>query len=168
VLVAVFTMVHRAYGRIGERLGLGRIPEAPHRCRSVVVVPVSHLSRLTSEALTAAVSLGDEVLAVTVSQPDAEGRQAAESLRRDWELWQPGVDLVELPAPTRSLGRPVVDFVRLLADRHPDIRVTVLIAEVEPAHVWQRLLQNQRGAVLAHSVRRDTDAVICRLRFRLA
>ncbi|MGA5356068.1 hypothetical protein [Streptomyces purpurascens] len=31
----------------------------------------------------------------------------------------------------------------------------------------QRLLQNQRGAVVAHAVRRETDVVICRLRFRL-
>ncbi len=112
-------------------------------------------------------SLGDEVRAVTVTQPDAEGRRAAESLRRDWELWQPGVDLVELPAPTRALGRPIVDYVQTMTDRHPSNRVTVLIPEVEPAHVWQRLLQNQRGAVMAHAVRRDTDAVICRLRFRL-
>ncbi|MBT2383562.1 APC family permease [Streptomyces sp. ISL-11] len=167
LLVAVFEAVHRAYGRIGERLGLGRVPEPPRRCHSVVVVPVSSLSRLTSEALTAAVSLGDEVVAVTVAQPDAEGRRAAESLRRDWELWRPGVDLVELPADTRALGRPIVGYVRELAARHPGNRVTVLIPEVEPAHVWQRLLQNQRGAVVAHAVRRDTDAVICRLRFRV-
>ncbi|MFE5934426.1 hypothetical protein ACFQ69_03535 [Streptomyces sp. NPDC056470] len=39
--------------------------------------------------------------------------------------------------------------------------------DAEPEHLWQRLLQNQRGAVVAHAVRRDTDAVICRLRFRL-
>lgn len=167
LLVAVFEAVHRAYGRIGERLELGRVPEAPRRCRSLVVVPVSSLSRLTSKALTAAVSLGDEVLAVTVTHPDAEGRRAAESLRRDWELWRPGVDLVELPAPTRSLGRPIVELVRELSGRHPDTRVTVLIPEVEPARLWQRLLQNQRGAVVAHAVRRDTDAVICRLRFRI-
>ncbi|MEU3755261.1 APC family permease [Streptomyces olivoreticuli] len=167
LMVLAFEAVHRAYGRIGDRLGLGRVPEAPRRCHSLVVVPVSSLSRLTSKALTAAVSLGDEVVAVTVAQPDAEGRQAAESLRRDWELWDPGVDLVELPAPSRSLGGPIVAYVRELSDRHPDNRVTVLIPEVEPAHVWQRLLQNQRGAVVAHAVRRDTDAVICRLRFRL-
>ncbi|MDJ0347453.1 APC family permease [Streptomyces sp. H10-C2] len=167
LLVAAFEAVHRAYGRIGRSMGLGRVPEPPRRCHSVVVVPVSNLSRLTSEALTAAVSLGDEVMAVTVVQPDAEGRITAELLRRDWELWQPGVDLVELPAPTRSLGRPIVDYVRQLSDRQPGIRVTVLIPEAEPAHVWQRLLQNQRGAVVAHAVRRDTDAVICRLRFRL-
>ncbi|MEU5426653.1 APC family permease [Streptomyces olivoreticuli] len=167
LMVLAFEAVHRAYGRIGDRLGLGRVPEAPRRCHSLVVVPVSSLSRLTSKALTAAVSLGDEVVAVTVAQPDAEGRRAAESLRRDWELWDPGVDLVELPAPTRALGGPIVAYVRELSDRHPDNRVTVLIPEVEPAHVWQRLLQNQRGAVVAHAVRRDTDAVICRLRFRL-
>ncbi|MET9648112.1 APC family permease [Streptomyces syringium] len=167
LLVLVFEAVHRAYGRIGARLELGRVPEAPRRCHSVVVVPVSSLSRLTSKALTAAVSLGDEVVAVTVTQADPDGRAAAESLRRDWELWRPGVDLVELPAPSRSLGRPIVDYVREIADRHPDNRVTVLIPEVEPAHVWQRLLQNQRGAVVAHAVRRDTDAVICRLRFRI-
>ncbi|CAM5552665.1 APC family permease [Streptomyces abikoensis] len=167
LLVLAFEAVHRSYGRIGERLGLGRVPEPPRRCHSVVVVPVSSLSRLTSKALTAAVSLGDEVVAVTAVQPDAEGARAAESLRRDWELWNPGVDLVELPAPTRALGRPIVAYVQELTDRHPDNRVTVLIPEVEPAHVWQRLLQNQRGAVVAHAVRRDTDAVICRLRFRL-
>ncbi|WKU44730.1 APC family permease [Streptomyces sp. VNUA116] len=167
LMVLVFEAVHRSYGRIGERLGLGRVPEAPRRCHSVVVVPVSSLSRLTSKALTAAVSLGDEVIAVTAVQPDAEGARAAETLRRDWELWNPGVDLVELPAPTRALGRPIVAYVHELTDRHPDNRVTVLIPEVEPAHVWQRLLQNQRGAVVAHAVRRDTDAVICRLRFRI-
>ncbi|MEU8545618.1 APC family permease [Streptomyces roseoverticillatus] len=167
LMVLVFEAVHRSYGRIGERLGLGRVPEAPRRCHSVVVVPVSSLSRLTSKALTAAVSLGDEVIAVTAVQPDAEGARAAETLRRDWELWNPGVGLVELPAPTRALGRPIVAYVHELTDRHPDNRVTVLIPEVEPAHVWQRLLQNQRGAVVAHAVRRDTDAVICRLRFRI-
>lgn len=66
LLAVVFWTVHRAYTRVGERLGLGRIPDVPHRDRSVVVVPVSSISRLTSAALTVASSLGDEVRAVTV------------------------------------------------------------------------------------------------------
>ncbi|ARF55229.1 APC family permease [Streptomyces gilvosporeus] len=167
VLVLAFEAVHRAYARIGERLGLGRVPEAPHAARSLVVVPVSHLSLLTSEALNAAVSLGDEVIAVTVTHDDPEDRPAADALRRDWELWNPGVDLLELPSRTRSVGRPIADYVRTLAAHRPATRITVLIPEAEPAHLWQRLLQNQRGAVVAHAVRRHTDAVICRLRFRL-
>ncbi|MFE7288845.1 APC family permease [Streptomyces noursei] len=168
LLVLAFEAVHRAYARIGDRLGLGRVPEPPRRARSLVVVPVSHLSRLTGEALNAAVSLGDEVIAVTVTYDTPEDRPATEALRRDWELWNPGVDLLELPSPTRSLGRPIADYVADLTARRPEARITVLIPEAEPAHLWQRVLQNQRGAVLARAVRRDTGAVICRLRFRLA
>ena len=103
--------MHRAYARIGERLGLGRVPEPPHRARSLVIVPVSHLSRLTCEALNAAVSLGDEVRAVTVTHAAPEDRPAAEALRRDWELWNPGVELLDCPPPTRTLGRPVAAYV---------------------------------------------------------
>lgn len=166
LLVLLFEAVHRAYVRIAVRLGLGFIPDAPHRDRSVIIVPVASLSRLTSEALTAAVSLGDEVIAVTVTDPDDRAR--TEALHRDWALWSPGVELRDLPSPTRSVGRPVAALVRQMAADQPGTRITVLIPEVEPAHMWQRLLQNQRGAVVAHAVRRDTDAVICRLRFRLA
>ncbi|MFF7295449.1 amino acid permease [Streptomyces sp. NPDC008265] len=167
LIVVGFERIHRAYTEIGDRLELGRIPEPPHRSRSLVVVPVSGLSRLTSQALTAARSLGDEVLAVTVTHPADEDQRAAEALRRDWELWNPGIELLELPSGTRSLGRPVSAYVRELARTRPDAQVTVLIPETEPARLWQRLLQNQRGSVVAHAVRRDTDAVICRLRFRI-
>lgn len=167
LLVVAFETVHRTYAHIGERLGLGRIPEAPHRDRSVVIVPVSSLSRLTSEALTAAASLGDEVRAVTVCYPDPEDRVHLHALERAWAEWDPGVPLVRLACERRTLGRPIAAYVRDVSATEPDTRVTVLIAEVEPVRLWQRLLQNQRGAVVAHAVRRDTDAVICRLRFRL-
>ncbi|MEU5533346.1 APC family permease [Streptomyces sp. NPDC020362] len=167
VLVAAFLAVHRAYARIGERLGLGRIPETPHRDRSLVIVPVSTLSRLTSEALTAAASLGDEVRAVTVCYPDPEDRAQLHALERAWGEWDPGVPLVRLSCERRSLGRPIAAYAREAAASEPGTRVTVLIPEAEPERLWQRLLQNQRGAVVAHAVRRETDAVICRLRFRL-
>ncbi|MFD5891048.1 APC family permease [Streptomyces sp. NPDC060334] len=167
LLVLGFGRVRRAYAQIGERLELGRIPRAPHSSRSLVVVPVSGLSRLTCQALTAARSLGDEVRAVTITHSAPEDRRAAEALRRDWELWKPGVELTEITSQSRSLGRPVSAYVRELARTHPDTQVTVLIPETEPARLWQRMLQNQRGSVVAHAVRRDTDAVICRLRFRI-
>ncbi|MYT68128.1 MULTISPECIES: APC family permease [unclassified Streptomyces] len=168
LLVLAFQAVHRTYTRIGERLGLGRIPQCPAHARSLVIVPVSGISRLTSEALTAANSLGDEVRAVTVCHTDPEDRAATEALTRDWALWNPGVALIRIPSERRTLGKPVADYVREVSAVDPSTRVTVLVPEAEPEHVWQRILQNQRGAIVAHAVRRDTDAVICRLRFRLS
>jgi hypothetical protein len=167
LLMVAFETVHRAYARIGERLGLGRIPEPPHRERSLVIVPVSSLSRLTSVALTTAASLGDEVRAVTVCYPDPEDRAHMHALERSWAEWDPGVPLLRLSSERRSLGRPIAAYVAGVAAAEPGTHVTVLIPEAEPERLWQRLLQNQRGAVVAHAVRRETDAVICRLRFRL-
>ncbi|WP_306326373.1 APC family permease [Streptomyces venezuelae] len=167
LLVAAFETVRRAYGRIGERLGVGRVPEPPRHARSLVLVPVSSLTRLTREALTTAVSLGDEVRAVTVCHPDPEDRAQTEALERDWALWNPGVPLVRISSARRSLGRPITGYIREIGTARPETRVTVLVPEVEPERLWQRLLQNQRGAVVAHAVRRDTDAVVCRLRLRL-
>ncbi|WP_435798105.1 hypothetical protein [Streptomyces decoyicus] len=71
---------------------------------------------------------------------------------------------------THPLHRPPRRRVSLRPHHPPPryARITVLIPEPKPAHLWQRLLQNQRGAVVAHAVRRDTDAVTCRLPFRLA
>ncbi|MFC6599101.1 hypothetical protein [Kitasatospora paranensis] len=171
-------MIHRSYARIGERLELGRIPGPVTRQRSLVVVPVTAITRLTRDALCAAVSLGDEVLAVTVvhTAPDTEDRQAAGvppasgrgyPRRRDWELWRPGVPLVEIPDAHRRLGRPIAAFVDHLGTERTYDRITVLIPEVEPARLWQRALQNQRGAVIDRALRRHTDAAVRRLRLRM-
>lgn len=163
LLVLLFEAIHRSYERIGERLELGRVPGAVTRQRSLVVVPVTAITRLTRDGLSAALSLGDEVLAVTVVHEAAR----AEALRRDWELWQPGVPLVELADDHRRLGRPIAEFVNRLGREHVYDRLTVLIPEVEPARWWQRALQNRRGAVIDRALRRHTDAVVCRLRMRM-
>ncbi|GAA2841103.1 APC family permease [Kitasatospora sp. CM 4170] len=163
LLVLLFEAVHRAYARIGERLELGRVPGALTPQRSLVVVPVTAITRLTRDGLSAALSLGDEVIAVTVAHDTA----ATEALRRDWELWRPGVPLVEIPDAHRRLGPPIADFVNTLATEHVYDRLTVLIPEVEPVRPWQRALQNRRGAVIDRALRRHTDAVVCQLRMRM-
>jgi amino acid transporter len=161
VLVWLMGVVGRAYGRIGAHLELGRVPGRPRPRRSLAIVPVGGVNRLTEEAISAALSLGDRVVAVRVTHPDEP--EETEEFIRAWEAWAPDVGLTLVNDGHRRLVEPIVDYVRGVGESH----VFVLIPEVEPARVWQRILQNQRGAVLAHALRRDTDAVVCRLRFRL-
>ncbi|GAA4514790.1 hypothetical protein GCM10023191_083810 [Actinoallomurus oryzae] len=119
------------------------------------------VNRLTQEAISAAMSLGDRVVAVRVVHPD-EPEETTRFIGA-WERWAPDAGLALVNDRHRRLVHPIVEYVRGVGEPH----VFVLIPEVEPAHLWQRVLQNQRGAVLAHALRRDTDAVVCRLRFRL-
>ena len=168
LLVLMFKRVGVTYWRIGLILGLGRKPPPPQRFRSLVVVPVSAISRLTEVGISAALSLGEEVRAVNVSFTDQADAEAEVEFRRRWENWLPHVPLVTLVSQHRSLGPPVVEYLRGLEGEDSERQLVVLIPEVQPNHAWLRIFFNQRGSVLTRAIRRGTtNVVLCRLRFRL-
>jgi hypothetical protein len=72
--------------------------------------------------------------------------------------------LVLLDSARRELGAPLADYVRGL----PTERVIVLIGEVQTARLWERLLKNRRGTIVARRLSRSTDAVVCRYRMPLS
>ena len=167
LLIWAFSGVHRTYDRIGTVLGIGQIPPPPQREKSLIVVPVVGMSRLTQEAISAALSLGDDVIAVNICYDDPEGKETEVRLQQAWSEWDPGVPLVTLHSPHRSLGAPTVEYLRKLEDQDRQRRLVVLIAELEPMRPWQWILHNQRGVFLDQAIRRGTaNVVICRIRFR--
>jgi len=168
-LVLMFTRVHRVYVRIGAALQIGQTPDPPQRRASMVVVPVGGMSLLVRQGVSAALSLGDEVVAVTVCYDDADDHTADERFREQWADWHPGVPLITLHSDRRSLGAPVVDYLRELERSGEHDQLVVLIPEVQPARRWQQILHNQRGFVLEQAIQHGTtNVVICRLRYRLA
>jgi amino acid transporter len=168
LLVLMFSRIRANYDRIGALLGLGQIPGPPEHMTSLVVVPVSGMSRLTREAISAALSLGDEVIAVTICYADPDEEHAHESFREQWDAWHPNVPLVTLHTQHRALGPPIVKYLRTLEKDDRYERLVVLIPEVQPASPWQGILHNQRGVVLDRAIRQGTEnVVICRLRFQL-
>jgi amino acid transporter len=168
LLVLMFHRIKITYWKIGMVLQLGKTPPPPHRLRSLVIVPVSRMSRLTEEGISAALSLGEEVRAVTVSYADQEDEQADVDFRTQWTDWHPDVPLVTLTTHHRALGPPVIDYLRGLERDEKSRRLVVLIPEVQPRRWWLRILFNQRGTVLEHAIRHGTSGVvICRLGFRL-
>src|SRR3954451_11770630 len=67
----------------------------------------------------------------------------AERLRREWEEWAPGVELVIVESPYRSLAGPLLAYIDALKDTHPDDTITVVLPEFVPSHWWEHLLHNQ-------------------------
>jgi hypothetical protein len=134
---------------------------------SLVVVPVGGMSRLTAEGVSAALSLGDEVIAVTVCYADPDDAAVHEHFSDQWEAWHPNVPLVTLHTHHRALAPPIVNYLRQLEAEDRYHRLVVLIPEMQALHAWQRILHNQRGFVLDRAIQEDTsNVVICRLRFR--
>jgi hypothetical protein len=167
-LVWMFTRVHTTYEQIGAALRIGKTPPPPQRRSSLVVVPVRGMSLLTEEAVSAALSLGDEVVAVTVSYTDPDDEVADAHFREQWEAWHPNVQLLSLPTMHRSIGPPIVEYLHVLEQTDKYHRLVVLIPEVQARKPWRWVLHNQRGFILSQAIQKGTsDVVICRLRFRL-
>jgi amino acid transporter len=167
-LVLLFNRVHRIYGRIGALLGIGQTPKPPIKLKSLVVVPVSGMSSLTAEGISTALSLSDDVVAVTVVFADPEDEAADVSFRQQWEDWHPNVPLITLRSVHRSIAKPIVKYLCKIEDDDKYHRLVVLIPEVQPKKFWYALLFNQRGVILDRAIRRGTgNVVLCRLRYRL-
>ncbi len=169
VLVVAMSRVEGAYGAIGRRLGTGAVPARPVEpgaTHGTVVVPVNGVSELTRDALGAARTMGERVVALHVVHPGDDG--SAADLAAVWRAWDPGVPLVQVVDEHHRLDRPVLDYVRHLLDGaagEPSDRVLVVIADCEPRDRWVRLLQNRRGDVLARALGHRPGVVVCRLRF---
>ncbi|WP_405830457.1 APC family permease [Streptomyces sp. NBC_01176] len=161
LLMLLFSRIQRYYTEAGRELGLGETPPPLSVADSLVIVPVSEVSRLTRHGLQAALSLGHEVVAVAVYGDPAKVR----TLRASWERWNPGVRLDIIDSPQRSLVEPIVEYVRRAAEGGRQI--AVLIPEVEPLHRRYQILQNQRGLLLATVLRARTDVVVCVVPYRL-
>jgi amino acid transporter len=170
LLVLLFVAVRRAYARIGEELQIGRVPPPPKKRESLVVVPVAGMSLLTAEGISTALSIGDDVIAVTVVYTDSDDADPAAdaSFRDEWRQWRPEVPLVTLRSAHRSLAKPIVSYLRSIEREDKYHRLVVLIPEVAPAHPWEWILHNQRGVLLDQAIRRGTEnVVLCRLRYRV-
>ncbi|MDH6706739.1 amino acid transporter [Kitasatospora sp. MAA19] len=162
LMMLLFARIQGYYTAVEVELGLGRVPARPTRNSSLVIVPIGEVSKLAEHALSAALALGDEVVAVTVQSDPG----TAAALVRRWDEWNPGVRLQVIDSPQRSLVEPIVRYVRneALGGR----QIAVLIPEVEPRHRRYQILQNQRGILLAAVLRARTDVVVCVLPHRLS
>lgn len=160
-LMLLFSRIQNYYQAVGTELDLGRLPRRPLPATSLVIVPVGSISKLTEHALRAALSLSKDVVAVSVHPEAAQGA----AFRAAWNQWDPGVRLDVLDSPHRSLVHPIVGYVKHA--QRAGRQVAVLIPEIQPRRWRYRILQNQRGLLLATVLRASTDVVICTIPYRL-
>jgi len=160
VLVLGMERIRCAYTLIGGRRGNGAIPDQPQATGTAIVVPISEVSELSREALSAAMSIGKDIVAVHVCLPG----ESLKAFTKAWEAWHPEVRLVLLEDSDATVGGPVARYVR---ENFPGRRKVVVIAEIDPPIGWDRVLPSHRSDELERELRRMTDTVVCHLRVQV-
>ena len=156
LLMFLFAHTESYYAKVASELKLGRTPSVPHRSESIVIVPTSTVNLLTERALSAALSLGDTVVAVAVAGDEEE---APPDQARLGTVARRGVALEVLarPAAGDSSARCCATSSRFKAD---GASVTVLIPEIIPSKRRHEILHNQRGRLLESALKAHTEGVV--------
>jgi amino acid transporter len=161
LLILLFARIESYYAKVARELRLGKTPPPPRRRESVVLVPTTTVSLLTERAMSAALSLGETVVALAV----AGDEQERDRIKHEWATWRCDVPIEVIVDHRRSLVRTVVGYVEAL-DR-TDVTLTVLIPEIVPGKRRHEILHNQRGELLEAALKRHTDVVIATLPFHI-
>jgi hypothetical protein len=161
LLMVLFARIEGYYDRVASELRFGRTPPLPRKRESIVIVPSTMVSLLTQKALSAALSLGETVVAVAVAGDEEE----CDEVKRRWDEWQSGVPIEVLLDPHRSLIRTVLRYIRSVENE--DATITVLIPQVIPSKRRHEILHNQRGRLLEAVLKARTNVVVATLPFHV-
>jgi amino acid transporter len=160
-LMILFSHTETYYAEVARDLKLGKTPPPPQKRDSIVIVPTSTVNMLTERAVSAALSMGETVVAVAVAGDEEECAQ----VKHDWDEWQSGVPIEVLLDPQRSLIRTVLRYIESL--KGADATITVLIPEIIPNKRRHEILHNQRGRLLEAVLKARTDIVVATLPFHI-
>jgi hypothetical protein len=157
ILVLLMLFVHHEYNLEGK--GLEVQPEAvfagPHR-KQRIVVAANAMTQAVIQAVRVGWTMGEDVELVHVALDQAEG----ERFRARAEHQLPGVRVVMVESPYRSLVRPFVRYLEVSQGEQPDRVTIVLLPEHLPRHWWDRILYNQNVHRIRATLVGRTDIVV--------
>ncbi len=163
LFIVLFKRIHAYYERVAISLGINNVPPPPEGRDTIVIVPIINVSLLTSYAMSEALSLGQEVVALTVVADDGEvNQQRGKDLVATWDQWNPGIPLKVLHTDYTSVVSPICSFIDK-ERRKGDRQLVVLIPVLVPAKLRYRILHNQLDVTLSRALRKRTDVIVARV-----
>ncbi len=161
-LVGIMLFIERQYHQ--QALELEVRPEkiiGPPRRRERVVIPVPGLNRAVVQAVNFGRTISEDVLVVHVT----DDVDAAEAIRKRFERQMPGVSVVIVESPFRSLIRPFVTYLDVTAT-DPEMITIVVLPEYVARHWWDRLLYNQVTSGLKRALLGRPNTVVTTVPYR--
>ena len=161
IVMYMFLKIKGHYTSIARQLRLA-YAKNDHAVRhhydgSTVIVLISNVTKVTTEAADYALSIGDNVVAMHVSF-DVNPKKELETSNQ-FKVDFPDVRYVDIHSSYRSIIKPAVSFVDAVVKQAEkrNHSVTVLVPQFVPKKPWQNILHNQNSLRLrtAFASRKD-------------
>jgi amino acid transporter len=167
LLVAMMLFINRQYGRSRRQLAVDptHVVSALRR-EERIVVPIHGVDRATIQAVNVGRSIDDDIRAVHISADPEEAARVREAFERQI----PGVPLVVVDSPYRSLAGPLLAYLDVLDAAWPPGKPEPITFVVIPEYVasswWERLLYNQSAKRLRAALLGRPHTVVVNVPYR--
>jgi amino acid transporter len=162
VIYFLFIAIKKRYASMSHQLAVvGDIPQVATEHLTLLLVPRVHRGILS--ALEYARQLRGETQAIHVTINE----KALPELMRQWDRVSEGVPLRVLPSPYRSLIQPILEYVDVLASEHPNMMITVVVAEAVSQKWYHRFLTESVAQQLKYALQRRRNIVVANTRYFL-
>lgn len=156
VLIYLFRSINKHYMDVRAQLDFDNYLHQDG-LKHKVIIPAASLTNVVAHTVDYAKEISDDIRVVHVSSD----KEFTEKFQRKWDLWNPGVQLVVIDSPYRSVMEPLVNYIKELdKDKIAGEVVTVLIPEFVTCKWWHRFLHNQTGLMLQNMLVFETDVVV--------
>lgn len=168
-LLFAFHKVHTHYVNVAAQLRVAAKTKVQlhNYDGATVIVLVSNVTRVTSGAINYARSIGDYVIAMHVSFDENPGKE--HKTANEFKAEFPDVRFVDIHSSYRSIARPTLRFVDVIAKRAAarNYSTTVLVPQFVPKKPWQMILHNQTGVRLRALLNSRQNIIVSSYNFHL-
>ncbi|SCY64869.1 Amino acid transporter [Rhodococcus erythropolis] len=160
-LVLGMERIRGAYTHIGTRLTVqGENDSLSIGYKPAVLVPVSEITSLSTRAMAAATAMSSQPIAIRVCL----AHESTTDFTRRWQARHPNSRLIVIEDTENSVGNTLARYIRT---HFPHRETFVVVATIDPATRWHRILPSQRTDEIAHALRKHTEAVVCQIPVRI-
>jgi amino acid transporter len=172
MLIGLFHLIKRHYDRVEDQLPSDQPVHLQRLDPPAVVVPINGWNRMTARAIRFALSLSVEVTALHMStrcdspsgeaiatkdEQKAEEEKLTQALQEEWaaKVEAPAREagltpprLVVLPSPYRQLSEPLLHYIDVLKELHPNRQIAVVIPELVERSWWEMALHGHAATAI--------------------
>lgn len=162
-LIILMQTIRRHYGSVAAQLSLANPPPSIPE-EKTVIIPVSGVHQGTLKAVEFIKLLNPEhILAVHVSTDPEE----AETVRKKWVRYIPGIPLEIIESPHRELIEPLINYIESVQKQWEKDIVIVALPEFVPTKFWHHFLHNQTAKHIRDTLEHREDVIIVDVPYRL-
>jgi amino acid transporter len=164
LIVPVFILIHKHYGRVAEQLRLLSMQSTPPQTiEHSVLMPIDDVNYASLRAMSFARTICKDITALHIATDAIH----AEKIQQKMQHYAPDIKLVIIESPLRAFMRPLLTYVDMHHRQHPHGFVTIVLPEFITAHWWERFLHNRTAEHLTQAFKRHPNIAVVNVPYLL-